>query len=75
MKTESTERLLISAAEAAKLCGVGRTLWLQMNSAGRVPQPVRLGRRCLWRVREIERWTAAGCPCRQRWLEQEGARR
>jgi predicted DNA-binding transcriptional regulator AlpA len=59
--------LLVDAREAAALCGIGRTLWLQLASAGRVPMPVRLGRRTLWRAEELAEWVAAGCPARDRW--------
>ena len=59
--------LLVDAHEAAALCGIGRTLWLQLASAGRVPMPVRLGRRVLWRREELAAWTEAGCPGRDRW--------
>jgi predicted DNA-binding transcriptional regulator AlpA len=60
--------LLVPAAEAARLCGVGRTLWLQLASAGRVPMPVHLGRRTLWRREELAAWCAAGLPGRDRWI-------
>ncbi|MCX5654217.1 MAG: hypothetical protein NTY65_06175 [Planctomycetota bacterium] len=59
--------LLVSAATAARLAGIGRTLWLQLHSSGRVPLPVRLGRRVLWRREELAAWIAAGCPGRDRW--------
>ena len=61
------QALLIDAAGAARLCGIGRTLWLQMASAGRVPMPIRLGRRTLWQREELAAWTKAGCPGRDRW--------
>lgn len=67
--------LLVDAREAARLCGVGRTLWLQLASAGRVPMPVRLGRRTLWRCRGpggLAEWVAAGCPGRDRWQAMTG---
>lgn len=60
--------LLVDTKEAARLSGVGRTLWLQLASAGRVPLPVRLGRRVLWRRDELADWIEAGCPGRDRWI-------
>jgi len=58
--------LLVDAVEAARLCGVSRAHWLSLGSSGRIPAPLNLGRRTLWRVIDIERWVAAGCPSRDR---------
>ena len=70
--TTQLEPLLIDAEQAAALCGVGRTLWLQMNQDGRAPRPVKLGRRSLWCVEELRAWTAAHCPPRKQWNWQAG---
>jgi predicted DNA-binding transcriptional regulator AlpA len=67
--------LLIDAREAARLCGVCRAHWLRMQSAGRVPAPVRLGRRTLWRAAELAAWTEANCPGRDVWETLKEARR
>jgi len=75
MAIEAAEKLLLSAAEASALCRVGRSLWWSMHSAGKVPLPVRLGRRTLWRAEELREWTRAGCPSRDRWLAAQGAER
>ena len=70
-----TDRLLIGAADAATMCGVSRSTWWALHSSGRVPLPVRLGRRTLWRRGELEAWIAAGCPARERWEAiREGSR-
>lgn len=61
------EPLLLSAEEAAALCGVSRSFWWSLHSAGRVPLPVKLGERTLWRRTELEAWTEAGCPAREKW--------
>ena len=62
--------LLISADESAQMLGIGRTLFYSMHSSGRLgPMPIKLGRRSLWNHKEIEEWTEAGCPVRNRWLE------
>lgn len=58
----SHEPLLISAAEVARLLQVStRTLWRQL-SAGQIPKPVRFGGTVRWRVEEIRKWIAEGCP-------------
>ena len=59
--------LLLDSEQAAILCGVGRSLWWSLHSAGRVPLPVKLGRRTLWRREELESWIRAGCPARDKW--------
>jgi predicted DNA-binding transcriptional regulator AlpA len=61
------DRLLVAAVDAAALCGVSRATWLRQHSAGRVPAPVRIGRRTLWRLDELRAWIDAGCPDRDTW--------
>jgi len=60
--------LAVSAAAAAALLGISRAHWLRLCSAGRVPEPVRLGRCVRWNVDELKRWIEAGCPGRDRWI-------
>jgi predicted DNA-binding transcriptional regulator AlpA len=59
--------LAIDAADVGKLLSVSeRHVW-GMNSRGRLPRPIRLGRAVRWRVAELQAWLAAGCPERSRW--------
>jgi predicted DNA-binding transcriptional regulator AlpA len=70
--------LLLSADQAAALCGVSPRMWWTLHTTGQVPLPVRLGRRALWRATGpggLEAWVAAGCPPRERWEAAKGARR
>src|SRR5262249_54201262 len=53
---------LLAAPEAARLCGVSEATWWRLHAAARVPAPVRLGRRTLWRLRELREFIASGCP-------------
>ena len=63
--TASQEPLLVSAAEFARLLQVStRTLWRQL-SAGQIPKPVRFGGTVRWRLEEIRKWIAEGCPLPQ----------
>lgn len=68
---------VIGSVEAALLCAVGKSLWAEMDSAGMIPAPIKLGTRCIWPVAELRGWMAAGCPCREKWetLRREGAAR
>jgi predicted DNA-binding transcriptional regulator AlpA len=62
---EAQEPLLITALELARLLHVSlRTLW-RLNSAGKVPTPVRLGASVRWRSDEVRQWIAEGCPTRK----------
>jgi predicted DNA-binding transcriptional regulator AlpA len=66
--------LLVPADVAGPLCGRSEASWWRDHAAGRVPAPVKLGGRTLWRVEELRRWVAAGCPSRAVWEALEQAR-
>jgi prophage regulatory protein len=55
-------RELLSADEAATMCGLGRRTWWRYVTAGKAPGPVRLGGVVRWRRTELAAWIAAGCP-------------
>jgi len=60
------ETLLISAEKVAELLGISkRTLW-RLLSAGKLPEPIRLGSVVRWNRDEIEEWIGDGCPPLQR---------
>lgn len=62
---EFREPLMVTAHELARMLHVSvRTLW-RMRSAGHVPSPVRFGAAVRWRLDEIRKWIADGCPKRQ----------
>ncbi|MHC4621268.1 MAG: helix-turn-helix transcriptional regulator [Planctomycetota bacterium] len=62
------DALLVSAADAAALIGVGRSHFYAMHSSGRLgPLPVKLGNRSLWIRQELTDWTAQRCPSRGQW--------
>jgi predicted DNA-binding transcriptional regulator AlpA len=63
------EPLMVDAKKAARMCGIGRTLWLDLKNAGRVPTPIRLGGRVLWNTEELREWSRAGCPTQERWQQ------
>jgi excisionase family DNA binding protein len=52
---------LIRAEDVARMMGVSeRTLW-RLLSAGKLPQPVRIGRSTRWRLAEVRQWIEGGC--------------
>ena len=62
-----TPPLLLTARQAASMCGKSPRTWRMWDAAGRIPQPVRIGRSTLWRLDELRAWAAAGCPRRKEW--------
>lgn len=58
---------LVSAREAAGLCGRSERSWRTWDAVGLIPQPVRIGRSTLWRRDELQAWIKAGCPRREEW--------
>lgn len=75
--TPAAPPFLVPAGEAARLCGRSTASWWRDHAAGRIPAPVRLGGRTLWRVRELEEWVLASCPNKARWeaLQRAGQAR
>ena len=64
--------ILLDGRSAARVLGVGRTLFYKLHATGRLgPLPVKLGERSLWTRAELERWALAGCPARDDWLRQK----
>ena len=63
--------LLISASESAALCEISVRQWWRWDSEGAVPRAARIGRTKRWRLDELERWCAAGCPRRAEWEVQD----
>jgi predicted DNA-binding transcriptional regulator AlpA len=59
---------LIDAKSLAKMLSISAASLWRLHAAARVPAPVKLGGRTLWRLREdIEPWIRAGCPDRPTW--------
>lgn len=66
--------LLLDTKAAARFCGVSRGHFLSMPSAGRVPLPMRLARRALWRAAEVDHWIETGYPARDHRQAMKGGR-
>jgi prophage regulatory protein len=67
--------LLLSAEVAARMCGRSEASWWRDHAAGRIPAPIKLGGRTLWRAEELRRWVENGCPPRSVWEALEKVRR
>jgi predicted DNA-binding transcriptional regulator AlpA len=59
--------LLLDAHRAAAVCGTSARTWRAWDVAGKVPAPIRIGRRTFWRAEDLRGWVAAGCPDRLTW--------
>lgn len=65
--TMSSERSwLVGRTEAARLCAVSPATWDRLTAAGKVPRPIKLGGRVVWRRSDLESWVSLGCPDRKR---------
>lgn len=70
MSTQTTpqiEPLLLTARQAADLCGKSLRTWRSWDAAALIPKPVCIRRSTLWRADELRAWIAAGCPRRGDW--------
>jgi predicted DNA-binding transcriptional regulator AlpA len=71
-----SERLALSAIDAARLLGISRAQFWKLNACGKIPQPIYLGTKApRWRVDELREWLAAGCPDRLSWQKMREGRR
>ncbi len=67
--------VLISAREAAAMCGRSLRTWRAWDAIGHIPRPMRIGRSVLWRAEELKQWIAAGCPRREAWEAKQDTRK
>jgi prophage regulatory protein len=66
--------LLVPAEVAGAMCGRSEASWWRDLAAGRIPAPIKLGGRTLWRTQELRAWVEAGCPDRRVWEALRGPR-
>lgn len=67
---DAVSPLMVTAQMAARMFSVSLRTWRMLDSAGKIPKPTRLGGRVLWRLAELRRWGAAGCPDRVTWQQR-----
>lgn len=80
-KADGAERILtgsplaLSGEQLARALGVSLRHVRRMDSAGRLPKPITLGRSVRWPLHGpggIQAWLAAGCPDRKTWERIQG---
>ncbi len=63
------EPLLISAKDAAKLCGLSERTWYSLISTSQAPPSIKISGRRLWRLDVIKKWIFLNCPPIDRFIE------
>ena len=71
----SDPQLTVDAKRLAKMLNLGLRTIRSYDVAGKLPSPIRIGSRVLWRVDEIRKWVNAGAPDRETWERINAARR
>lgn len=59
--------LVVDARRLARLLCCGLRTVRTWDAAGKLPAPIRIGGRVVWRVDEIRSWLAVGAPRRDEW--------
>ena len=72
---DARERLAYTRDDVAGLLQVSLRHVAAMNSSGRLPRPIRLGRAVRWLADELHAWLEAGAPARDRWEALKAAKR
>ena len=68
--------LLVDARGAGRLLSLSRATVFAMNSAGKIPRPLRPGiKDPRWSVAELRAWIEGGCPTREQWETRKAAAR
>jgi predicted DNA-binding transcriptional regulator AlpA len=75
LRHSGVEPLLLTARQAAAVCGRSLRTWRSWDSSGRIPRPIRIGSSTLWRAVELQAWVDAGCPSREEWETRQAEAR
>lgn len=66
-------QISIPASKVAELLAISERHVRKLNSEGRIPRPISLGRCVRWSVEELSRWQTAGAPDRATWDKLNGS--
>lgn len=67
--------LVVDAKRLAELLAVGLRTVRTWDAAGKLPEPLRIGGRVVWRLDELRAWLDAGAPDRKTWAAIRAARK
>jgi len=62
IETLPVEPLLLRAEQAAALCNIAVSTWYQLQSLGRIPPSIKIGKARLWRLDILRKWCQLNCP-------------
>ena len=66
--SDNAPPLLINSEETCRLIGVKRTFFYSMRlSEAFAPEPIKLGKKLLYRRTEVEDWVRQKCPPKKLW--------
>ena len=66
--------LAVDGRTAAMLFAISTRHWARLDSAGRCPMPVRIGRSVRWLMSDLIAWSAEGCRSRSQFEDAKRAR-
>ena len=77
MKNEQTTQTcqLLSAKMLGDMLSLSKRQVFRLNSAGRIPKPIRIGGAVRWSADEISAWLSASAPDRRTWEAMKNAGR
>ena len=55
-RVEMIDPLLVAANDAAELLGMSRSFFYENVSTGRIPPPVKIGKKSLWSTERLSQW-------------------
>ena len=64
---ENSDHLAVDAKRLGDMLGISERSVRRLDSAGKLPRPVKIGGSVRWRLGEVEAWLDAGCPPRSKW--------
>ena len=67
--------LVVDARRLAKFLCAGLRTIRSWDAAGKLPAPIHIGGKVVWRLDEIRDWLAAGAPRRAEWQARRAAAR
>jgi predicted DNA-binding transcriptional regulator AlpA len=67
--------LVVDARRLAEMLCVSTRTVRTWDAGGRLPSPLRIGRRVVWRFAEVLAWIDSGAPCRQVWEARRASRK
>jgi predicted DNA-binding transcriptional regulator AlpA len=66
-KSNMNEQILLSSTQSARLTGVTLRTWYSWDALGKIPKPIRIGKKLFWKRDELFAWIDANCPKRENW--------